>query len=208
MVELLEDMQDIEESFSYEYNDKFLIEDNIDRRLYINCEITNALIELVVYHILRFNRLDQDIPPEHRKPIRIYINSPGGVVSDGYGIIDAILASKTPVHTINLAMADSMALLVFIAGHKRFTMPHAEFLLHSGSTASSGISNAVKDQIEFESIQVEGMTKQFVLEHTNIDDELYENKRRFEWYFLAEEAKRIGVADYIVGKDCDIDDIL
>lgn len=208
MAELLEDLQDIEESFSYDYNDRFLIEDNLDRRLYINCEISNVLIDLVAHHILRFNRMDKDIPVEQRKPIRLYINSPGGTVTDGYGIVDAIVASKTPVYTINLAMADSMALLIFIAGHKRYTMPHAEFLLHSGSTSSLGSANAVKDQIEFESIQIEGMTKQYVLEHTKIDNNLYEQKRRFEWYFLAEEAKQIGVADYIVGKDCDIDDIL
>lgn len=208
MAELLEDLQEIEESFSYDYNDRFLIEDNLDRRLYINCEISNVLIDLVVHHILRFNRMDKDIPIEQRKPIRIYINSPGGTVTDGYGIVDAIVASKTPVYTINLAMADSMALLIFIAGHRRYTMPHAEFLLHSGSTSSLGSANAVKDQIEFESIQIEGMTKQYVLEHTKIDNNLYEQKRRFEWYFLAEEAKQIGVADYIVGKDCDIDDIL
>lgn len=87
-------------------------------------------------------------------------------------------------------------------------MPHAEFLMHDGSTGSFGSSSKVKDRIEFESVQLEGMTKQYVISRTNIDDDLYENKRRVEWYFLADEAKAIGAVDVIVGKDCDIDEIL
>ena len=208
MVEKVEDMKDMEESFSYEYNDKFIIEDNLDRRIYINGEIDSGVIDIAAYQIMRFNRMDKDIPYENRKPIRLYINSPGGIVSDGYGLIDTIIHSKTPVYTINLALSASMALLVFMAGHKRFTMPHAEFLMHDGSTGSFGSSSKVKDQIEFESIQLEGMTKDYIISHTKIDEELYREKQRMEWWFLAKEAKQIGVADFIVGTDCDMDEIL
>ena len=208
MVEKVEDMKDMEESFSYEYNDKFIIEDNLDRRIYINGEIDSGVIDIAAYQIMRFNRMDKDIPYEDRKPIRLYINSPGGIVSDGYGLIDTIIHSKTPVYTINLALSASMALLVFMAGHKRYTMPHAEFLMHDGSTGSFGSSSKVKDQIEFESIQLEGMTKDYIISHTKIDEELYREKQRMEWWFLAKEAKQIGVADFIVGTDCDMDEIL
>lgn len=208
MVEKVEDMKDMEESFSYEYNDKFIIEDNLDRRIYINGEIDSGVIDIAAYQIMRFNRMDKDIPYEDRKPIRLYINSPGGTVSDGYGLIDTIIYSKTPVYTINLALSASMALLVFMAGHKRYTMPHAEFLMHDGSTGSFGSSSKVKDQIEFESVQLEGMTKDYIISHTKIDEELYKEKQRMEWWFLSKEAKQIGVADFIVGTDCDIDEIL
>lgn len=208
MVDKVEEMNSIEESFSYQYNDKFIIEDNLDRRIYINGEIDSRVIDIAVYQIMRFNRMDKGLSYEGRKPIRLYINSPGGIVSDGFGLISTIINSKTPVYTINLALAASMALLVFMAGHKRYTMPHAEFLMHDGSTLSFGSSSKVKDQIEFESIQLEGMTKDFVVSHTKIDDELYKEKHRMEWWFLAKEAKKVGVADYIVGEDCDIDEIL
>lgn len=208
MVEKVEDMKNMDESFSYEYNDKFIIEDNLDRRIYINGEIDSGVIDIAAYQIMRFNRMDKGLPYEERKPIRLYINSPGGIVSDGYGLISTIINSKTPVYTINLALAASMALLVFIAGHKRYTMPHAEFLMHDGSTGTFGSSSKVKDQIEFESIQLEGMTKDFIISHTKIAEELYKEKHRMEWWFLAKEARQVGVADYIVGEDCDMDEIL
>lgn len=122
------------ETYNYEYSDKFDIEDNEQRRIYINSEIDENIVDTAVYHILRYNRLDKDTPIISREPIKIYINSPGGSVADGYALIDAIKLSKTPVYTINLANCLSMALLIFISGHKRFCMPHAEFLLHDGSS--------------------------------------------------------------------------
>lgn len=81
--------------------DTFSMEDLEGRRLYINWEIDDSVVESVVYHILRYNRQDRGIPVEERTPIKLYINSPGGSVTDGFGLIDAIITSKTPVYTIN-----------------------------------------------------------------------------------------------------------
>lgn len=198
------------ETFSYCYEDKFQMEDIENRRLYINEAIDESTIDNIVYHIFRYNRIDKaaGIPAEERQPIIIYINTPGGTAVDGFGVIDAIETSVTPVYTVNMAFAASMGFLVFIAGKKRFTMPHAEFLMHEGSTGDYGNLSKVKDRIEFETVQLEEMTRKYILSHTNIDESLYDNKFRVEWYFLAEEAKRIGAVDCIVGKDCSIEDIL
>ena len=65
--------------------DTFDIEEIEGRRLYINDIIDEDTIDSIVYHILRYNRLDKDIPVEHRQPIIIYLNSIGGCVSDGWG---------------------------------------------------------------------------------------------------------------------------
>ena len=54
----------------------------------------------------------------------------------------------------------------------------------------------------------EDRVRQFVLEHTKIDPELYDSKLRVEWYMFADEAKELGVVDYIVGVDCDMDEII
>ena len=69
----------IQETFNYNYEDKFEIEDNEGRRIYINCEVDESIIDTAVYNILRYNRIDKGIPVEERKPITIYINSPGGM---------------------------------------------------------------------------------------------------------------------------------
>lgn len=101
-----------------------------------------------------------------------------------------------------------MGFLIFIAGHKRYSMPHAEFLMHDGSTAGWDSTAKMRDRMEFETVQLEQMNKEFIMSRINIDDAKYNEKYRVEWYFLPDEAKEIGAVDYIVGKDCLIEDIL
>lgn len=189
--------------------DTFTIEDLENRRLYINDSIDAEVIESIVYHIMRYNAIDKDVPVEERKPIRLFLNTPGGSVVDGYGLIDAIITSKTPVWTINQAMCASMGFLIFIAGDKRFSMPHAEFLMHDGSTAGWDSTAKMKDRMDFELNELENMTRQYILSRTKITEDMYKEKYRVEWYFLPEYAKEIGVTDYIIGEDdCDIDMIV
>lgn len=198
----------IKEIYNYSYCDKFDIEDNDGRRIYINCGIDEDIVNSAVYHILRYNRLDKDVPVEQRKPIILYINSPGGSVSDGYSLIDAILLSKTPVYTVNLALSASMGFLIFIAGHKRYSMPHAEFLMHDGSTMGYDSTAKMRDRMEFETVELEQETRKYIMSRTKIDEALYNEKYRVEWYFLPEKAKEIGATDYILGQDCELDEII
>lgn len=200
-------MENIKETYNYCYGDRFDIEDLEARNLYINCPIDEDVIESAVYHILRYNKLDKGIPKSERKPIKLYINSPGGSVVDGYGLIDAILTSETPVYTINQALCASMGFLIFIAGHKRYSMQHSEFLMHDGSTFGWDSTAKMKDRMDFETKELEQMTKNYIISHTKIDEKLYDEKYRVEWYFLPKLAKEIGVVDYIVGQDCSIDEI-
>lgn len=199
---------EIKEIYNYAYTDKFEIEDIDERRLYINSEIDGEVIDQIVYHILRFNRIDKGLLVQERKPIILYINSPGGAVCDGYGLIDCIQSSLTPVYTVNQALAASMGFLIFIAGHKRYSMMRSEFLMHDGSTAGWDSTAKMKDRMDFETNQLEKMTKNYIIGRTNISNELYDEKYRVEWYMLPDEAKKYGIVDYIVGKDCTIDEII
>lgn len=178
------------------------------RRLYINGIIDQDIIETIVFHILKYNREDKGINVEDRKPILLYINSPGGSVIDGYGLIDAITCSKTPVYTINQALCASMGFLIFLAGEKRFTFPRSEFLMHDGATGGFDSTSKMKDRMDFEIGQIEPMTKNYIMSRTNISEELYDNKYRVEWYMLPKEAKEHGVVTHIVGEDCDIDEVI
>jgi ATP-dependent Clp protease protease subunit len=198
----------INEVYNLTYDDKFSKLDLEARHLYLNTDIDECCISDIVYSIIYYNMIDKGVPKEERKPIIIYINSPGGSVVDGYGVIDAITTSITPVYTVNLAQCASMGFLIFIAGHKRYSMPHAEFLMHDGSTAGWDSTAKMRDRMEFETVQLEQMNKEFIMSRINIDDAKYNEKYRVEWYFLPDEAKEIGAVDYIVGKDCLIEDIL
>ncbi len=198
----------IKESYSYCYEDKYAMEDVENRRLFLNVEIDDGVIDTTVYHILRYNRLDKDIPIEDRKPIIIFINSPGGSVTSGYALIDAILTSKTPVYTVNLGMAYSMGFLIYIAGKNRYSMPSATCLCHDGSTAAWDSMSKVRDRVEFETGQMEQHTQKYIISRTNITREQYLENYRKEWYFYPEEAKNLGVTTHIVGVDCTLDDII
>lgn len=62
--------------YSYCYEDRFQSEDLKERKLFLYGEIDGCAIDNVVYHILRYNRLDKDTPIKERKPIVVFINSP------------------------------------------------------------------------------------------------------------------------------------
>lgn len=185
----------------------FRLKDLKDRKLYLNCGVDLCSIEDVVKHIIRYNVEDKGIPVENRTPIKLYITSPGGDVYAGFELIDVIENSKTPVYTINLGYQFSMGFLLGLAGHKRFATKHAKFLWHDGTSGTMNSSAKVRDEIEFQN-RNEERVRQFILDHTKIDPELYDSKLRVEWYMFADEAKELGVADYIVGVDCDIDEII
>lgn len=198
----------IKENYNYCYEDKFQIEDLEQRHLYINSGIDESAIDSIVYHILRYNRLDKGIPKEERVPIILYLNSPGGNVTDGFGVIDAIIQSQTPVYTVNLAMCYSMGFLIFLAGEKRFGMPNSTYLCHDGSSFAYDSMSKLKDRMEFETGQMEQHTKDYILSRTKIDERVYDEKYRTEWYMYSEEAQKYDIVTHIVGKDCSFDDIL
>ena len=200
---------EVAENYNYSFADKFDIEDiEINRHLYLNSDVDESVINQIVYHILRYNRLDKGIPVNDRKPIVLYINTPGGNVVDGYGLVDGILCSRTPVYTVNLGECSSMGFLIFISGHKRYAMPHSEFLMHEGVTGAVDCLSKAKERIDFEAGEMEQMTKAHVLERTKITSDMYKEKYKCEWYFLPEAAKDLGVTDFIIGKDCELDDII
>lgn len=194
--------------YNLTWTDKFEIDDINNRRLYINTDIDECVIDSVVYHILRYNREDKGIKREDRTPIILYLNSPGGNVADGYGLIDAITCSETPIYTVNLALCASMGFLIFLAGEKRFSMPRAEFLMHDGSTFAFDSTAKMKDRMEFVTGQLEEMTKKYILSRTSMDEGLYDEKYRIEWYMLPDEAKEHGIVTNIIGKDCSINEVL
>lgn len=195
-------------NINYCLEDVFTMEDIENRKIHLNCDIDTKAADSVVYHILRYNRLDIGKPVEERKPITIYMNSKGGSVTAGFAIIDAMLHSKTPVYTVNIAECYSMGFLIFIAGEKRYAMPSSTYLCHDGSSFAYNLMGKLKDHMEFELGQMEEYIKRYVVSRTSITEKMYVKNYRKEWYFYPEEAKNLGVVTHIVGIDCDIDEIL
>ena len=178
-----------------------------NRKIYLNEDIDDMSAETTCKLILQYNSEDKSINPEDRVPILLYVDTAGGELTAGFRIIDTILMSKTPVKVICTECCYSMGFLIFIAGHKRYASKNARFLLHDGSLAMAGTTGKAKDQFEFNN-KSEERIKKFVCEHTKIFPKTYDKNVTREWYMFADYAKNMGVVDYIIGEDCDIDDII
>lgn len=191
------------------------LQEYYDRRLYLYGEINspNDYIELVrgttaidiVESIMNINRVDANIPKSEREPIILYIDSPGGSPVEGFAIIEAIKASKTPVTTVNIGQWSSMAFLIGITGHLRLSLPNMTFLLHDGWNIVSNSSNKVRDRARFDARYEKKVVRKHVLQHTKLSKQEYEKRAREEFYMLTDDALKYGVIDRIV---TDINDIL
>lgn len=207
MVNIKNPLENATVNVNCEYPDLFNINSHSERKIYLNDEIEVVSAHDVIYEILRFNVEDKDIEVSERKPILLYCTSVGGSVIDGFGIIDAILNSKTPVYTINLAYQYSMGFLIGLAGHKRYSMSNATFLLHDGQNFVWDSSAKCKDQLKFQEKR-EQRIKDYVLAHSKFTEQQYDENYRVEFYTYADEAKEYGFTDYIIGVDCSLDEVL
>lgn len=187
--------------------DVFYLRDLKQRKLFISTNICQETVDDAIRHIMQINREDMGVAREDRKPIILYVTSNGGDVDAGFALIDVILSSETPVYVINQGYQYSMGFLIGLAGHKRFAMPHVKFLMHDGSQFIYNSGAKAQDQMEFNK-RMEERIKQYVLSRTEITSEMYDSQMRKEWYMFADEAKKLGVTDYIIGEDCTINDII
>lgn len=176
-------------------------QDEADRSFWINDEITDNLLEFAKL-IMKYNKEDVGKPIEDRKPIKIFISSPGGDLDSTLSFIGLIGLSKTPIWTINMGWAYSAAGLILMAGHKRFIMPNCSVLIHSGSGMLGGSFEQTTEQMKNYKALVDKM-RDFILSKTKIDVKLFKKNQSKDWYINTEEALSLGIVDEIV-EDLDI----
>lgn len=178
------------------------------RILIFNDSVGMDTLEQITLHILKFNMEDKDLPTEKRKPIRLFIQSPGGSVVNGFNLIDVIKSSNTPVYTICFANCSSMAFHIFISGHKRYAFKNSILLNHDGEVSLSNSGSKAKDTMRFFE-NLDERVKNHVISHTNISSEFYDSIYEKEYYMYADdEGRKLGCVDFIIGEDVSIDTIL
>ena len=160
----------------FSVDDIFFLKDVKSRKFYLNYDVDQCGIHDIARHILQINKEDDNdgIPKEERKPILLYIASNGGEVDSGFELIDIIEASVTPVYTVNLGFQYSMGFLIGLAGHKRYAMKNAKFLMHDGSNFVWNSGAKAQDQMEFHK-KVEARVKDYVISHSNVTPEEYDS---------------------------------
>lgn len=181
------------------YNDRVLILDDV---------ITEEVLNDVIIHLLLWNKVDKDLPVDKREPVRLLIDSDGGSCFAAHNLIEVIQSIKTPVYGIAFSFAASAACSILIACDKRYAFPHTTTLIHDGHIGGGvQTTNKFKDTMKFYD-KVDDMVREFIIAHTNITEEEFEENKDREQYFFSNEAKEKGIIDYIIGVDVDIDDIL
>lgn len=173
-----------------------------NRIIWIDDEISDVTLEYAKM-IMQWNFEDtlNNIPREKRKPIKIVFFSPGGDLEVNNSMVDTITLSTTPIIGINVGMAASSGCFIYLACHKRYTFPTAEFLIHKGAGQFGGNYNEVVAAIVNYQRQIDELGK-FVLSRTNIPEEEFYANFENDWYLSAKEAIDYGVAhDYIKSLD-------
>lgn len=181
-----------------DFADLVTFHSSLQREIYLGgiSDGTGSLID----GLIRFwNQYDEthNIPKEERKPIKIYIDSIGGSLTDTMTIIDAIRLSKTPVWTICTGCAYSGGFFSLIAGHKRFAYPHSSFLFHEGSTSNGGTAGQFENYTAFYKKQLTQL-KDIVVKYTKITEEEYASIKKDDIWYNAKEALEKGIIDEIM----------
>lgn len=178
-----------------------------NRRLIINADIDDGLLESICLYILKFNAEDKNIPVEKREPIWIILNSAGGSVTFGMGLLDCIKNSITPVYCLVIGIAASMASYIPMVCNNSYIMPNGVICIHDGQTGIIQTSRKANDTMNFYNSCDERLHN-IILETTNITEDFLEDIADREYYIFSEKAKELGIVKNIVGVDCTLDEVL
>jgi ATP-dependent Clp protease protease subunit len=142
---------------------------------------------------------------DSRSDICLYINSPGGSVTAGLAIYDTMRLIPNDVSTLAMGLAGSMGQFLLCAGTagKRFSLPHAQVLMHQGSAGFGGTAADV--EIYAEQLEKTAATMiSLIAHHTGQPAETVERDSLRDRWFSAEEARDYGLIDHIVER---LDDV-
>lgn len=174
--------------------------------LFLTGTITEDNANELINHILVINMEDDakdKIQKEYiREPIMLYINSPGGRVTDTLGVADIMLNSRTTINTYGIVKIFSAALILFLCGKNRYMYSNTDVLIHSGSENTYGTTQHVKEQYVRNRF-LEEKVNTFFIEHTTLSlEKLNEiSEKQQDWYLTAEEALAYEIPTEIIKND-------
>ncbi len=168
-----------------------------DRIIFLGEQVDATSASLVVAQLLFLESEDPD------KEIALYINSPGGSITDGMAIVDTMNYIKCPVSTICVGMAASMGAVLLASGEKgkRFATPNAEILIHQPliSGGLSGQTTEIKIHADH-MVKTREKLNKLLSERTGQPLEVINRDTERDNYMTAQEALQYGLIDGIMDK--------
>jgi len=164
-----------------------------DRIIFLGDTINDAVANILIAQMLFLESEDPD------KDINIYINSPGGTVTDGMAIYDTMQYIRPDIVTICMGQNSSMAALLLAAGtkKKRYGLPHSRIMIHQPLGGAQGQATDIDIQAK-EILKVRDTLNTILAEHTGQPIEKIREDTERDYFMTAEEAKKYGIIDKII----------
>jgi ATP-dependent Clp protease protease subunit len=164
-----------------------------ERIVFLGTQVDHNSANLICAQLLLLEAEDPDTD------ISLYINSPGGSVTDGLGIYDTMQYVRSDVATICLGLAASMGQFLLCAGApgKRYALPHSRILMHQPSGQMQGQASDIAIQAE-QIIYLKRMMAERISFHTGQPVERIEADSDRDRWFTAEEALEYGFIDKVL----------
>lgn len=164
-----------------------------ERIIFLGGPITDLVANTVIAQLLFLEHEDP------KRDIKLYLNTPGGSVTAGMAIYDAMQYVKPDVSTICVGMAASMGAVLLAAGEKgkRVALPNSEVLLHQVMGGAEG--QAVEVEITARHIiKIKDRLNQILAKHTGQPLAKIERDTDRDFYLSAQDAKDYGIIDTII----------
>jgi len=164
-----------------------------DRIIFLGDLITAPVANAVIAQLLFLASQDE------KRPIKLYLNTPGGTVTDGLAILDTIHHVKAPVSTICVGLAASMGALLLSGGAKgqRYALPNAEIMIHQVIGGAQGQASDIKIKAEH-IIQIKERLNKILAKNTGQPLAKIEKDSDRDFHMTAEDALEYGIIDKII----------
>ncbi|MGB2088357.1 ATP-dependent Clp protease proteolytic subunit ClpP [Psychroflexus salarius] len=169
-------------------DNKFLEE----RKVFLNGQVDGKSAKHLIDRLLYLDLLET-------KDIQLYINSPGGYVTDGFAIYDTITSLKSDVSTICSGLAASMGSILLSVGAKgkRYIQPHAKVMIHQPLGGAQGQASNIEIQAR-EILKTKELSAQILADNCGQDfDKVMKDFSRDYW-MDAQESLDYGIVDGIL----------
>jgi ATP-dependent Clp protease protease subunit len=164
-----------------------------ERIIFLNGEVNDTISALVCAQLLF---LEAENP---KKPISLYINSPGGVVTSGLAMYDTMRHIRAPVHTLCMGTARSMGSFLLMAGEpgERAALPHASIHIHQPLGGFQGQASDILIHAE-ETRKTKHLMTRLYAEHCGRSYEEFERVMDRDHFMTAGEAQEWGLIDRVL----------
>lgn len=170
----------------------------MDRIIFFGTEVNSDTCNIVNAQLLFLENTD----PE--SPITMYINSPGGEVYSGLGVIDTMNFINPIVKTINTGMAASMGAMLLMCGEKghRSALPHSRTMIHQPLGGTRGQASDIEIEAR-EILKLKDELYQIIKDCSGQDIEKIKSDADRDYWMTSQEALNYGLIDSIITKRAD-----